>query len=68
MTNEEITEALLRCTNWNQGTIVPCKIGSELDKALQSEGVTGRNGGLTRKGSIAAEKAKRKQEAKLFGF
>lgn len=68
MTNEEINEALLRCPNWNMGTVVTCKVGGDLDKALQSEGLTGKNGGLTRKGSIACERAKRAQEKVLFGF
>lgn len=66
MTNEEIIALLLRFRSWNQGETTEL---SFLEKrAMTDEMYIGVNGGLTRRGSIACERAKRAQEKALFGF
>lgn len=66
MTNEEIIALLLRFRSWNQGETTEL---SFLEKdTMFNEKLIGLNGGLTRKGSIACERAKRAQEKVLFGF
>lgn len=66
MTNEEIIALLLRFRSWNQGETT--ELSKSEWRAMFDEGMVGLMGGLTRKGSIACEKAKRAQEAVLFGF
>lgn len=65
--SEAAKKALTGAAGYAQGTVVTCKIGGELDKELQASGLTGRNGGLTRKGSIEAERLQNKQLDELFG-
>jgi hypothetical protein len=61
-TNEEI---LLQARGHAQGN--PCNaIGPEMRQLFEA-GLIGKNGGLTRKGSIAAERAKSAQLDALFG-
>lgn len=67
MTNEMIEKALLSAPNFNQGSKPVLVLNSPLHRALMSEGFVGANGGLTRKGSIKAEKLKSKQLDALFG-
>lgn len=61
-TNEEL---LLNAKGWNQGAKVSV-VGPEM-RQLFDAGLIGRSGGLTRKGSIAAERAKRAELNAAFG-
>lgn len=66
MTNEEINALLLRFRSWNMGQTADLSFLET--RAMTDAMYVGPNGGLTMRGSIACEKAKRKQEAELFGF
>ena len=56
--SEAAQAALLATKNWHEGTLLaPCKTGELLE--LQDAGLVGPGGGLTRQGSIAAERLQR---------
>lgn len=64
--SEGAKAALLAAPNWNQGAR-PVGTAAEL-KELREEGMIGPGDGLTRKGSIWAERLKRNRELDLFGL
>jgi hypothetical protein len=64
--SESAKAALLAAPSFNQGAR-PVGTAAEL-KELRTEGLVGDGGGLTRKGSIWAERFKRNRELDLFGL
>lgn len=68
MTNETIENALRSAPSFNIGAKPVLVTGSPLHKVMLAEKLIGKSGGLTRKGSIACERAKRAREKALFGF
>jgi hypothetical protein len=68
MTNETIENALRSAPSFNIGAKPVLVAGSPLHKVMLAEKLIGKSGGLTRKGSIRAERLKRAQELALFGI
>jgi hypothetical protein len=58
--------ALTNTRDWNQGTLLPESVDRLTRVELTAMGMIGANGGLTRKGSIAAEKLQRAELDRLM--
>jgi hypothetical protein len=65
--SEAAKRALSNAPGHAQGTVVPVTINGEVEHELFQAGLIGEHGGLTRKGSIAAEKLKSAELDRLFG-
>lgn len=65
--SEEAKQALVNAPGHAQGTQIPQRFRTGgVRQELKEAGMIGRNDGLTRKGSILAEKLKSTRERELF--
>jgi hypothetical protein len=64
--SENAKAALLAAPSWNQGALVSYP-GDGVAIELQSEGLVGLGGCLTRKGSILTQQLKQAREREVFG-
>jgi hypothetical protein len=67
ITQQTIENALRSAPGHAQGKKPVLVIGSPLYKAMVAEGLIGPGGGLTRKGSILAERVQNARTEALFG-
>jgi len=64
--SEAVKKALTNTEDWSVGTVVPRGTSDATRDEMRSVGLIGPSAGLTRKGSIAAERLQRAQFEELF--
>ena len=67
MTNAAIEAVLKATAGTSIGALIPLHIPPDVRRAMMDEGLIGIRGGLTRKGSIRAERLQNAELDRLFG-